>query len=141
MIPSMHCTTKSVCHLFPIWLHTYLSRDLLVDDCMDLALKVFMNASHKNERWGSALLRHPYSLPFIFRSLLKSHRKRRDIIMSQAPSMSSLQDAGDIDGSQSLDRLYLLLGLLTHLVQVADEAKRMTRDTSKPFRINFGSSI
>ncbi|GJE86670.1 hypothetical protein PsYK624_027510 [Phanerochaete sordida] len=93
--------------------------------CLESGLRVLINLTHDNREWCEAILGSELTLPTILRLIVITQRERR------SPNPPTAEDAGadDIEVARQeraaalLDRLCLALGLLTNLVQVAEEVK------------------
>ena len=101
------------------------SINIPVYECLETALRVLVAGSQDSKRWCEGVLSNPYTTPFILRVLAKAHRERKATGNKDSPA----SDADD--EARALDLTCLALGLLTHLVQLVDDAKDVIRNTGK----------
>lgn len=104
---------------------------------MEIALRVLVSLSHENTECCSALLLQPFTMPLILRTILKSHNERQQSVSTskrRKHDQTALQAEDDGD-AHILDRLCLALGLLTNLIQMAEDAKDISRETGKSLSI------
>jgi len=116
----------------------------MVQKCFDLALRVLISLTHKDDQWGRKVLRCGFTMGFILRTIHRTGYELHDLRQRTAdvsgkpdPTGEGGSDDGctgderkDKDpGSYALDTLCLSLGLLTNLVQIVDEAKNVVRIT------------
>ncbi|KAI0795425.1 hypothetical protein C8Q75DRAFT_449637 [Abortiporus biennis] len=119
----------------------------IASKCQESTLRVLINLSHQNSPWCQTLLslgsvdleKGHVILPSVVRTIMFSNRQRTaltkpskkdaDVKMEDdgVGMMGGEDDEGDI-AAQLLDRLCLGLGLLTNLVQVAEETKDLVRE-------------
>ncbi|KAF5316194.1 hypothetical protein D9619_006277 [Psilocybe cf. subviscida] len=127
--------------------------------CLDMTLRVLVSLTHGNKRWGRTVTEGEHTMGLLLRTIYASARglqaSRREDVAEQAQSPAKIKaesEDGDGDseyvaptsddeptvdatkagpgGLQYIDTLCLALGLLTNLVQIADSAKRIVRETS-----------
>ena len=116
----------------------------MVQKCLDLALRVLISLTHKDDQWGRKVLRCGFTMGFILRTIHRTgnelhdlRQRTTDVSGKPDPTGERGSDDGctgderkDKDpGSYALDTLCLSLGLLTNLVQIVDEAKNVVRLT------------
>lgn len=102
-----------MCLLAPVW------------SCATFAFRVLVNLSHSSHAWSSCFLENPRTLSMVLRCISIASRAG-----GQEKSTELLSPAvGDERDTQTFDQLCLALAFLTNLVQGADEAKRLMRDT------------
>ena len=108
--------------------------------CQEMLLRVLVNLTHNDPQWSLSLLKSPFTLGYIFRTIHK-----HGILFNQSLLQSSqrVEDDtnDDMDGEdedrmivksnpetvQALDILSLALGVLTNLVQTQSETKDRIR--------------
>lgn len=94
--------------------------------CTEITLRVLLTLTQDDADWCRALLEDDLLMPFIMRTIMKSHDQR-----SSALSRKHVTDEEDDNDAQVLDRLCLALGLLTNMVQALESAKDKIRKTRK----------
>ncbi|OCH93315.1 hypothetical protein OBBRIDRAFT_725065 [Obba rivulosa] len=104
----------------------------IAEQCMETTLRVLINLTHDDLEWCRAVLSEPSAVLTIVRIIVMCQRQRTEATLEKDPDADK-ELAGDDGSAPSLDRLCLALGLLTNLVQVAHEAKPLTRDTVLAF--------
>ncbi|EMD31914.1 hypothetical protein CERSUDRAFT_119234 [Gelatoporia subvermispora B] len=100
--------------------------------CLESALRVLINLTHDDLDWCKAALEDSRTILTLMRIIIMCQRRRTSTAVKKGEEMDDGE--ADYDGStSSLDRLCLALGLVTNLVQVADDAKSLARDTMLDF--------
>jgi|ERR1700685_518247 hypothetical protein len=107
-----------------------LPNALLANKCTEIAFRVMLSLTQDDAAWCQTLLEDALTLPFIMRTIMKSHAQRCSALSDRRVTGATIQAEDDND-AQILDRLCLALGLLTNLVQGSDTAKDLTRKTRK----------
>ncbi|KAI0694225.1 hypothetical protein BC835DRAFT_1274905 [Cytidiella melzeri] len=88
--------------------------------CLESAFRVLVNLTHGSLAWCEASIGSSNGLPSILRLLATCHAQR---------SQSSIAEHHEDDDTvHYLDRLCLILGLVTNLVQTSEEAKERIHD-------------
>lgn len=100
---------------------------------MEITLRVLLSFTRNDTdaKWCQTLLHDDLLLPYITRTIMKSHDQHSVILSNKERGAEE-----DDNEAQILDRLCLSLGLLTNLVQVSHSAKDQTR---KSRTLNFDS--
>lgn len=101
-----------------------------------MVFRVLVSLTHSDQAWCLALLQSDFALPFIIRTVIRSHslfHQRRLGSKSKFGNKTKIEDddegEGPEDDEQALDRLCLGLGLLTNLVQEVERSKDAIRET------------
>ena len=92
--------------------------------CTETTLRVLLSFTRDDAdaKWCHDLLDDDLLLPYIIRTIMKSHDQRLVILSNKERGAEE-----DDNEAQILDRLCLSLGLLTNLVQASHSAKDQTR--------------
>ena len=91
--------------------------------CMEAALRVLINLTHDSSSWCQASIGSSTGLPSILRLLATFHRQKVQSVAAE-PSQHEDED----EAANYLDRLCLILGLITNLVQTSEESKERIRE-------------
>ncbi|KAF8887325.1 hypothetical protein BD779DRAFT_1527473 [Infundibulicybe gibba] len=114
--------------------------------CMEVALRVLVSLTHENEPWAAKVLENKAAMGLLIRIVMRATNspiglvRPTDVNVSKDGSLDiamSVDDDSDsgvlpsinTDLTHSFDRVCLALGLLTNLVQAADDAKTVVRET------------
>lgn len=100
---------------------------------MESAFRVLVNLTHDSLPWCQASIGSSGGLASIMRLLATCYEEKLRLDAS-AERHETIANDGEDDGAQCLDRLCLILGLLTNLVQTSDDAKNFIRDIRKLMR-------
>lgn len=101
---------------------------LLAIKCTKITFRVLLSFTQDDANWCQALLKDELTLPFIMRTIMKSHAQRCSALSNRRVTEMTLGAETETD-AHVLDHLCLALGLLTDLVQISDTAKDLTRQT------------
>jgi len=108
--------------------HNDDDKHVIANKCTEIAFRVMLSLTQDDAAWCQTLLEDALTLPFIMRTIMKSHAQRCSALSDRRVTGATIQAEDDND-AQILDRLCLALGLLTNLVQGSDTAKDLTRKT------------
>lgn len=124
MIPSYKALQQLVSSSSRIKVYLIFNDVMLAQRCLESAFRVLVNLTHDNLDWCNASIGSHDGLPSVVRLLSTSHAQHIRTTARTSPP-------GGLDlAVHHLDRLCLILGILTNLVQLSDEAIERMRDIS-----------
>lgn len=97
---------------------------------MESALRVLINLTHDDFSWCQALLSELMTISLTVRIVVTSQQQRAAASVRQGDGIDEDDSENSASGS-CLDCLCLALGLLTNLVQAAEDASDTVRETGK----------
>lgn len=107
---------------------------ILAQSCAAYAFRVLVNLSHASGEWSADLLARQSTIPAILRCLRPSASVKKEEAAAGAQMDTESEELvspaiEDDRAAAAFDRLCLALALLTNLVQSAEGAKDVLRET------------